>query len=1000
LHPDFLPKPATSSNTANAIEDEKSLDDTSKKVVVPDEIQYICKKVCTDRVLQRVMEIFRDEINEKFESNFNDFIIHEPEWKEYFSFPEEAPEDTTYRQALRAAQIAVFVADLTGFSMTLKAVKVMYFGSELLNILVKGDILPMLSPLLESLKGHGIDGPSALLRLYYLGCRHTLREISNSSVPKLPRHYDERIVPGVLCPHCPYGVVDYVSKYISAAEWLYLANLPQPHNTMEWASWYLTKLVKRQGWTVLMCIHETTKLPDGLKCPAFAVVTRVRENGDATRPRKIKEAMIVVRGSMSPMDWTINLEEDVHDDYQYAYFHPSLTTQFCEAVSEESKGVSVDGHVRYQQGYIHKGMHDSAMALLDGYNVRAQISRLIQAGYDVKCVGHSLGAGVAAMVALEIRNMYVTQFVHMMNHQQTVGEPAELSGDGLVRSMWQKVHRVTAVVYACPAFLSPSLAQAALEDRLLINVVNGSDAIPRFSHKTLGHLADELRECQEQAAEWMEEDKMDLQAFVSQLGKASDLHQSTAEYQKQRHQRMQEMRLTRQTSAAANSASSTLDSRVSSLMTALKGTEPPVDGTIFTKAQRSAEEGLSTLKNMVDYWQAKATPTLMKLASTESTATAAAVDAVEAVPIHDETVVEDSTLTKKADETVTNSDEASKASSATDVTVVANAAASCDGTAASDSAPKKKDLRVTVTPGPIVHFYRENTGVIQAAIITWEHPHFSTLEILPTQGLKDHDSQTYRSMIDAVKFHYRMTHAFGGRDHSGTGRHQNDEAVVAQWFPVDLNLQQREGDVIGPWTGSKGQKDIDHVLPKRQRVSSSTKVPPPLSIQSPVSNHGVTSKPTTITRQDSTSSFLSALDTSAHESTSTEQAAVAAAAAAATKEEPGTNAAVDLLQDGGDTAMSTKVNEGKPHEGSIHSNEMWLTCTCWLQTNFKIVWRKKTSQVKCTGHLATSVVSTSHGRTWFTVKLLVRWSLTIVLSVGMLSARIALPLGTLSQEMD
>eukprot|EP01039_Chlorochromonas_danica_P012732 gene12732-14648_t len=152
LHPDFLPKPATSSNTANAIEDEKSLDDTSKKVVVPDEIQYICKKVCTDRVLQRVMEIFRDEINEKFESNFNDFIIHEPEWKEYFSIPEEAPEDTTYRQALRAAQIAVFVADLTGFSMTLKAVKVMYFGSELLNILVKGDILPMLSPLLESLK--------------------------------------------------------------------------------------------------------------------------------------------------------------------------------------------------------------------------------------------------------------------------------------------------------------------------------------------------------------------------------------------------------------------------------------------------------------------------------------------------------------------------------------------------------------------------------------------------------------------------------------------------------------------------------------------------------------------------------------------------------------------------------------------------------------------------------------------------------------------------------
>lgn len=929
LHADFLPKPTTSSN---AIEDEKNTDDTSnKKVVVPDEIQYICKKVCTDRVLQRVMEIFRDEINEKFESNFNDFIIHEPEWKEYFSFPEEAPEDTTYRQALRAAQIAVFVADLTGFSMTLKAVKVMYFGSELLNILVKGDILPMLSPLLESLKGYGIDGPSALLRLYYLGCRHTLREISNSSVPKLPRHYDERIVPGVLCPHCPYGVVDYVSKYISAAEWLYLANLPQPHNTMEWASWYLTKLVKRQGWTVLMCIHETTKLPDGFKCPAFAVVTRVRDTGtghDASRPRKIKEAMIVVRGSMSPMDWTINLEEDVHDDYQYAYFHPSLTTQFCEAVSDDSKGVSADGHVLYQQGYIHKGMHDSAMALLDGYNVRAQISRLIQAGYDVKCVGHSLGAGVAAMVAMEIRNMYVSQFVHMMNHQQTVvsSEPMELSEDGLVRSMWQKVHRVTAVVYACPAFLSPSLAQAALADRLLINVVNGSDAIPRFSHLTLERLADELRECQEQAAEWMEEDKMDLQAFVSHLGKASDLHQSTAEYQKQRHQRMQEMRLTRQNSAAANGtgsgsgsgSGSTLDSRMSSLMAALKSKESATDGTIFTKAQRSAEEGFSTLKNMVDYWQAKATPTLMKLASTESTATAAAVEAVEAVPIHEDGTVDDAAVTKKVDDSGNNnkSGDTSKASSTTDLTVAATTAAAAPAAAsestASDSGAKKKDLRVTVTPGPIVHFYRENTGVIQAAIITWEHPHFSTLEILPTQGLKDHDSQTYRSMIDAVKFHYRMTHAFGGRDHSGTGRHQiNDQAVVAQWFPVDLNLQQREEDVIGPWKDAKGgKKDVGHVLPPRQRVSSSTKVPPPLSIQSPVSQHGVISKPTTITRQDSTSSFLSALDTSAHEPTSTEQAA---AATTTTKEDGTVNAAVEVLQDGADTAMSTKINEGKPY---------------------------------------------------------------------------------------
>lgn len=81
--------------------------------------------------------------------------------------------------------------------------------------------------------------------------------------------------------------------------------------------------------------------------------------------------------------------------------------------------------------------------------------------------------------------------------------------------------------------------QALLEDRLLVNVVQGSDPIPRFSLLTLHHLAEEIKvrslcdimyrivacnccmvvasvrqEFSAQASEWAAEDTMDLQVSL------------------------------------------------------------------------------------------------------------------------------------------------------------------------------------------------------------------------------------------------------------------------------------------------------------------------------------------------------------------------------------------------------------------------------------------------------------------------------------------------------
>lgn len=851
LHSDFRPKQsvATVSTASAAASKEEASDSKEKIVLVPDDIQYVCKSTCNALVTRRVMEIFRDEINEKFESNFNDFIIHEHSWKEYFPFPSTAPEDTTYRQAIRAAQIAVFVADLTGFSLTLKAVKVMYFGSEIFNILIKGDILPMLSPLLESLKAYGIDGPSALLRLYYLGCQHTLRAAQLAKQPKLRTVYDERQHPSVLCPHCPYGVMAYLARYVSAAEWLYHTQLPSPHNTMEWSSWYLTKLVRRQGWTVLMGIHETTKLPDGLKCPAFAVLTRVRGRQSEKRKLKLKvkkEALIVVRGSASPMDWTINLQEELHDDYTYAYFHPSVTAHCgsMDAIIESNESV-----VQVANGYIHKGIHDSAMAMLDRYNLRSHIVRLIQAGYEVKCVGHSLGAGVAGMLALEIRNMMVTQYLQQSEAPATATPvSATMSTEAIVRAVWHKVHRVTAVVFACPAFLSPLLAHATLADRLLLNVVNGSDAIPRFSHRTLALLANELKENEAQASQWMDEDKLDLQTYITQLGKAGELHTCTAESQRERRLRLEIAR-------SKSTQPTSIESEVS--------LTPGLDGgslapeSFALKAQRTAEESLSTLKNVLEYWQLKATPTLMKTTSslTSSTITAAgdgnSVAAETAIPVVVPGATADISL------------------SASSAVVIPEAAVTETAASVPPVASRKKDLRETVTPGPIIHIYRENTGAVQAAVVTWEHELFHRLEILPTHGLKDHDMHTYRSMIDAVKFQYSFSHAMNGQDHRVTGRHTNSvdgtERDISLVFPVDVHLWQEEEQLIRSHKDSNASTtsdedesmeaaevaiDIEDAKAKCERRAEESQ-PCEIKISEPVT-------PKVLTRQSSTASFVSA----------------------------------------------------------------------------------------------------------------------------------------------
>ena len=60
------------------------------------------------------------------------------------------------------------------------------------------------------------------------------------------------------------------------------------------------------------------------------------------------------------------------------------------------------------------------MGLLEGYNLRPVLMRLLNAGYQVKVVGHSLGAGIAALIAAELRISLISKHLEVYENPDSV----------------------------------------------------------------------------------------------------------------------------------------------------------------------------------------------------------------------------------------------------------------------------------------------------------------------------------------------------------------------------------------------------------------------------------------------------------------------------------------------------------------------------------------------------------------------------------------------------
>lgn len=491
-----------------------------------DERQLVCHVDCLPVVIDLVMEQFRKEIDLKYASNLAKFLENEDKRVEFFDLPSKAPEDTRLRQALRFVIVAEVFADFTSLSLALKAVKYAYMGSTLIQVLIASDMFAVLQPLMLALKRHGLisNSPTSLLRLYYLGCKHVLLD----KVFTLPRsliYSAER--KGVLCPAAPHWLLDYVAQYLSPAQWLYLCRLPPPHEDTDWSSWYLSKIVSRQGYTVLMCVNETTKLPDGTKCPAFALLVRTRKartGKQDSAQKKRREALLIIRGSASTLDWSINLEESM---IHYAYSH----------IKKDQAEYSIET----THDYVHFGIYKAAHALLNHFSLRSYLITLLQRDYEVSLIGHSLGAAVASMLGAELRNSIIQDYYQLPSPYPSVslGDLSAQTLEPLPANSFQPLPRhthasplpphlshITAVVFACPAFAGEALARVWAQERggkvaaegmeggWVVNVVNGGDVIPRCSHAALRRLGAELKRFKEEGKRYLNEDTEDLKDYL------------------------------------------------------------------------------------------------------------------------------------------------------------------------------------------------------------------------------------------------------------------------------------------------------------------------------------------------------------------------------------------------------------------------------------------------------------------------------------------------------
>ncbi|EFN52035.1 hypothetical protein CHLNCDRAFT_139223 [Chlorella variabilis] len=226
----------------------------------------------------------------------------------------------------------------------------------------------------------------------------------------------------------PRGLLEQVARYRG------VACLPYDYDTDEG----LANQLSSQGFT-LLCASHTADISSG--CPAFFL------EGE-------QEVMLVIRGTFSPEDAFLDLlaTGEAFDQALEGDCHEQVLIASDEAEQAQAR------QRRRLSGHCHSGMGRAALFL--GAKFGPLLRPLYAQGLRVTLVGHSLGAGVASLLAVYLRNR-------------------GLGAD-----------RLRCWAYETPACMDLELAQGCSD--VVTSLVHADDLVPRLCIRSFAGLLEEL----------------------------------------------------------------------------------------------------------------------------------------------------------------------------------------------------------------------------------------------------------------------------------------------------------------------------------------------------------------------------------------------------------------------------------------------------------------------------------------------------------------------------
>ncbi|KAJ8608390.1 hypothetical protein CTAYLR_008154 [Chrysophaeum taylorii] len=411
--------------------------------------QTVCRVPCLATCVAANVSEFRDALSRSHLANVEAYF--EDSRVECFPRPDSAEAPTgAGATARRLAPLAVQALRLTSYgSVATYAYRAFEAGGLAATLVspqtrvVCDRVVPVLRRHFFKAQGTTLAGKLSTtreaselaLQLYYFGCATALERLFSLPAPEVSE--EEGGIDAAL---------DAAAAAIGAAQWLYVARqLRAPHDGEDWSAWYASRVCRRAGWTLVACVGASRAdakcyVPSAPPTPFPAWCLALRKD----------KALLSVRGSATSTDWLIN--------------------------SDASRA-------RTNGGYAHCGMLAAARAILDKCGARKVLETLFDAGFELEIVGHSMGAGVAAVLAA------------------LLDKPA------------------TCVCFAPPACVSPCLADA-LKDRVL-SVVHRDDLVPRLSDSNCAALARDLVSDDANFKRRLAEDKALLAKHLKDLGKAN-----------------------------------------------------------------------------------------------------------------------------------------------------------------------------------------------------------------------------------------------------------------------------------------------------------------------------------------------------------------------------------------------------------------------------------------------------------------------------------------------